>query len=175
VEARSTEEQRFEARLRALAPAIAALLRRRLGDGELRRDALQETLMRAWRARETYDAARPFGPWLGTIALRVASELERTNRRRRDGEPWREEDEAARSGPSPDDPGAELAHREELDRLGRAVAALAEVPRRIVLRFHRDGASVREVAEELAMPENTVKSHLRRARRLLARELGERP
>ena len=41
-----------------------------------------------------------------------------------------------------------------------------------MLRFYRDGAAVQRIARELAMPVNTVKSHLRRARLALASRLA---
>ncbi len=179
----------FERRLAQHAPALAALLRRTSPSPDLREDAVQETLTRAWQARESYDPARPMGPWLATIALRVAAELQRARRRRRDGEEWDEAtvEQAVRPvaggavGSDTDggdaagergDPLAQLARREECARLREALARLGEVQRRIALRFYRDGASVVQLAAELAMPANTVKSHLRRARLELARMLG---
>jgi RNA polymerase sigma-70 factor (ECF subfamily) len=67
---------------------------------------------------------------------------------------------------------AALVRREELLRLEQALAELPELPRRAFLAFHRDGRSLNQIAAEMGLPLNTLKSHLRRARQRLARELG---
>ena len=166
----------FERLLQRHAPGIAALMRRRVARFDRREDAaqeaLQEALARAWRMRAKFDATRSFGPWLAKVALRVALDLERARRRRPDGSDAREPTEDELAGEA-DDPAAELAKKEEAERLARAIERLPALPRAILLRFHRDGASVQQIAEERGLPLNTVKSHLRRARLRLARELEE--
>ncbi len=162
-------ETAFAAELARLQPAVAALLRRVVAATDLRHDALQEALARAWRHRASYDPARPLGPWLATIALRVAKEQERGRRRRpeRDGASVPDAEL-----PVGGDPRELLERREELARLGSAVAELPPLQRQIVERFYCHGAALAVIAEELLMPLNTVKSHLRRARLALAERLG---
>lgn len=59
---------------------------------------------------------------------------------------------------------------------GAAVYAVVAIERRVLLEFHQDGRSVREIARALGSPEGTVKSDLHRARRRLAERLDkERP
>jgi RNA polymerase sigma-70 factor (ECF subfamily) len=73
------------------------------------------------------------------------------------------------------DPAAAVELKGEVARL---LAALEELPAPVqsaFLRFHRDGATLHDISEELDIPLNTVKSHLRRARLRLAARLGERP
>jgi RNA polymerase sigma-70 factor (ECF subfamily) len=166
---RCESDAQFERRLADHAPAVAALLRRHSRSADLRHDALQETLVRAWRARDRYDPRRPFGPWLATIALRVARDLERGRRRRRDDASL---DELGREETTSGDPLLELAHRDEHARLEQALARLDDTPRRVLLLFHREQLAVQEIASTLGMPVNTVKSHLRRARIALAKALG---
>jgi RNA polymerase sigma-70 factor (ECF subfamily) len=166
-------EAAFARELERHRPALAALLRRVVGRADLRGDALQEACARAWRFRGQYDATRPIGPWLATIALRVARELDRRRRRRKDGGEWSDALAAslAEEGITGGDPLELLERREEMARLDAALADLGEPARRIVARFYREGATVEQLARELAMPVNTVKSHLRRARLELARRL----
>jgi len=71
------------------------------------------------------------------------------------------DDEGALAAP----PAAEAGVGESVEAL---LMPLAAVERDVLLRFHRDGRSVREIARALGMPEGTVKSHLHRARRRLA-------
>jgi DNA-directed RNA polymerase specialized sigma24 family protein len=48
------------------------------------------------------------------------------------------------------------------------LAVLRPLEREVLLRFHQNMESVREIALATDMPEGTVKSHLSRARRRLA-------
>jgi RNA polymerase sigma-70 factor (ECF subfamily) len=56
--------------LRELVPLLQRLLRRRLGFLQTtdREDLVQDILLSVHAARSTYDARRPFMPWLGSIA-----------------------------------------------------------------------------------------------------------
>jgi RNA polymerase sigma-70 factor (ECF subfamily) len=52
------------------------------------------------------------------------------------------------------------------------LARLSSLERALLLRFHAQGRSVHELAAELGLPEGTIKSHLHRARRKLAEDMG---
>ncbi len=54
--------------LKAMTPAIRALVRRRITDEALAEDVTQDVLLTVHRVRHTYDPARPILPWLATIA-----------------------------------------------------------------------------------------------------------
>lgn len=70
--------------LRALVPPLRAYVRRRLADPAEVDDVVQEILVAVHNARRSYDPARPFRPWLATIARRrVADRLVQLGRRRR--------------------------------------------------------------------------------------------
>ena len=74
---------------------------------------------------------------------------------------------AAPVGPDPET-------QERARALDRLIAGLAEVPRMVVALYYLEDRSVAEVAKTLRMPENTVKTHLSRARASLrAAWLGE--
>ena len=72
---------RFERLLAQHAPGVVAVLRRLVRRADRVDDALQQALLQAWAARERYDAARPFGPWLRAIAVRVAHDQRRAEAR----------------------------------------------------------------------------------------------
>ncbi len=167
---RSPAEEAFARRLAELRAAVASLLRRAVRHPDQRGDALQETFARAWAARGQYDATRPLGPWLATIAWRVAHEQERRRVRRREEEAV-EEPPASAHG---DEPLRLLERREEEAALAAALAQLPELPREVVRRFYAEGESVMAIAVALSLRENTVKSHLRRARLALAKTLAPR-
>ena len=73
------------------------------------------------------------------------------------------------------DADAEATRASECHRLRQEIAGLDEPVRSILLAYHVGEVPVREIALDLGMPENTVKSHLRRGRMLLRQRLEEEP
>jgi RNA polymerase sigma-70 factor, ECF subfamily len=65
------DEDAWRALLDDIAPSLAAFLRSRASAGNLE-DVYQEVLLAVHRVRHTYDARRPFEPWLFAIARFVA-------------------------------------------------------------------------------------------------------
>jgi len=61
----------------------------------------------------------------------------------------------------------------EYERVRQELARLEEPERSVMIAFHIGEVPVREIAGDMGLPENTVKSHLRRARLKLQRRLGE--
>ncbi|MCA8952232.1 MAG: sigma-70 family RNA polymerase sigma factor [Planctomycetes bacterium] len=119
-------------------------------------DALQETMVRAWRSRHTYDpAVGALEPWLLRIAFRAFLDL----RQRRDGSAGA--GETSEMPASIADPTRTAELREQMQVL---LACLPEIERDVLLRFHRDGESIAAIARWLGLPIGTVKSHLHRAR-----------
>jgi RNA polymerase sigma-70 factor (ECF subfamily) len=57
--------------------------------------------------------------------------------------------------------------------LARCIQRLPEIQRDVIMLFYFQEQSVEDVARMLDLPENTVKSHLRRARQELAAMLKE--
>ena len=130
-----------------------------------REDVIQEAMVRAWGSRRTFDETRPIEPWICTIALRVWIDVRvRRTREVRSSDGSEVERAVATDVSSPE---------VRLDLEGR-LAGLRRIERDLLLGFHRNGHSVRELARQFDLPENTVKSHLRRARhRLIALESEE--
>lgn len=56
--------------LEAITPYLRALAARRTGNSSDLEDTVQDILLTVHTVRHTYDPARPFGPWLLTIAKR---------------------------------------------------------------------------------------------------------
>jgi RNA polymerase sigma-70 factor (ECF subfamily) len=144
--------------LDAVAFRTACLLAGSAADAE---DALQEALVKAWRALPRFRSGAPFRPWLLTI---VANEA-RSRRRaagRRAGWTLRAAVEAqtAEDAPSPE---ATVLVRERSRELAGALGALPERDRVVlVLRYVLD-LSEREMAAVLDCRPGTVKSRLARA------------
>lgn len=140
---------------------------RSLGGGADTEDLVQDVMTRALAHRGSYDATRPLGPWLRRIALRAWLD-DRRRRQRHDG--------GASLDPADPADVAGVAHGtpslDGRDELARWLEALSDVEREALVGFHRDGCTVRELADRIGIPAGTVKSHLHRARRKLARRLG---
>jgi len=152
---------------RAYGSLVYAVAFRVLGDRSLCEEATQQTFLRAWRAAAGFDASRALGPWLATIARRVAIDLYRREAIRAAG---------ALESVAPDDPVLATAPATDavLDvwEVRRAVDALPAEQREVVRLQHFEGLTQDEIAARLNVPVGTVKSRLHRAHRRLALELG---
>jgi RNA polymerase sigma-70 factor, ECF subfamily len=134
-------------------------------------DALQETLLRAWRARDSFEPRAPVRAWAYRIATNVClTALERRERRK--------EDPLAHLEPFPDrllaGPEADAEAREAVELAFVAAVQLLPPRQRAVLLL-RDvlGWSAREAAELLDTSVASVNSALQRARATVEREHRE--
>ena len=128
-------------------------------------EAAQEAFARAYAQFATLRDRERFRAWLVRITWRLALDRQRANRRRQRREQAALESEP---GPTADD----LAARHEVhERLWRAVDALPEHLRSVLVLAAIEGYDVREVARLLELPEGTVKSRLHAARKRLRESL----
>ena len=139
-----------------------------VGSTTLAQEVTQETIVKAWRAAERFDAGCELGPWLATIARRTAIDTRRREARR----PEVAELDEARTA-SDVDPAFERA--EQSDEAWAVRAAIDQLPadERDVIRLqHLEGLTQTEVADRLGVAIGTVKSRSYRAHRRLAAALG---
>jgi RNA polymerase sigma-70 factor (ECF subfamily) len=137
------------------------------GDAE---EVAQDAFVRAWRALPGFRGECRFGTWLHRIVVRCAYDASARKRRRE----AREESLDAlreRRGGDPASPASveePIGSRDEArDRLGRLLERLTDVQRAVVTLYYYEDRSVEEVGGALALPVNTVKTHLHRARATL--------
>jgi RNA polymerase sigma-70 factor (ECF subfamily) len=138
---------------------------RSLGDAGLAEEAVQETFLRAWRAGERFDPQiGSLRTWLFAILRNVVIDLSR----------------ARASRPQLADGGAEPAV-EPLDeallawQVEEAMRRIGDQHRRVLVETYYRGRPYAEVAEELGVPEGTVKSRVYyglRALRVALEEIG---
>ncbi len=145
---------------------------RRLGVSEAEADdKAQEVFVIAYRRFSDFEE-RGHGPraWLFQIVLRVASDARR-HKRRHPEDPDGGDALSRESVEAPQQ--AELARREALGTLDRALATI-DVGRRAVLVLHEiEEMTAPEIAEVLEIPLNTVYSRLRVARMELEAALAK--
>jgi RNA polymerase sigma-70 factor (ECF subfamily) len=134
-------------------------------------DLTQETLVRAWRALESFDGAHPRA-WLLTILRNTHVNM---NRRRR---PDTVADVSILAGVRPAFGAlAEPTPEEQLvrdilpDDLERAIQSLDPKFQTVVVLVDVNGLTYAEVAETLGIPVGTVMSRLSRARRRMRAQL----
>jgi RNA polymerase sigma-70 factor (ECF subfamily) len=137
---------------------------RELGSPADAEDAVQETLLRAWRGLPRFRAQSSCGTWIYRICLNAISD-QRARSANRATTPL---DDVVEPG----DPRDAVREREVAGALQEALAGLDESFRTAVILYDVSGRSYGEIAEILAVPEGTVKSRIFRGRAELARRLG---
>lgn len=154
---------------RAYGSLVYGVAFRVLGDGGLCEEATQQTFLRAWRAAAGFDASGELGPWLATIARRVAIDLYRREAIRPVGplDSVAADDRALVTQPATD---AVL----DVWDVRRAVSELPTEQREVVRLQHFEGLGHDEIAACLGVPAGTIKSRSFRAHRRLALELRGR-
>ena len=146
-------ERRDERAFRALyarhSPGLYGLVRRLVGAADAQ-DVLQETWLRAARGLSGFRWDGALRTWLTGIALNCAREL------------WRAQ--GPRPAPAPEPEPRLVSEGRRID-LERAVDALAEGYRTVLLLHDAQGYTHAEIARLLGVDEGTSKSQLSRARR----------
>ena len=160
----SDEVQPHEEALRAYLQARCA------GLGEVD-DIVQETYARMLRAHGA-GVIRSTKSLLFTTARNAALDAFR-RRRVRPAEPLAPE-HADRVPADTPDAAESVSHRQELDLLAEAMAALPPQCREDMLRRYRDGAPCREIAAQLQLSPETIKVHLARGLRRCTDYFAER-
>jgi RNA polymerase sigma-70 factor (ECF subfamily) len=158
--------------LTLLAGVARQYARNRLGDVPWLDDVAQETLLTVHRARQTYDARRPFAPWFYAVLSSRMIDVLRKERRI----VAREVASDVLPEPAPPSPARESARASSVD-VTEVHAALGSLPprqRTVVSQLKLHDRSVREVSQELGMSESAVKVTAHRGYRTLRRLLGKR-
>ncbi len=151
------DEKEFAARIWAMRQTLFRICFSQLPSAQDREDAVQEALARAWRKRGQLREEGYLQTWLVRILLNVCHDMQRRAQRMVPTA----EIELPVQDTSPD--GA----------LREALLALPEKYRLPILLYYLEGYSLRQVAQMLRIPENTVKTRLSRGRQQLKERLHE--
>jgi RNA polymerase sigma-70 factor (ECF subfamily) len=147
---------------------LFAVAVRSLGDRERAADAVQETFVRAWRARERFDPTiASLRTWLHAINRNVVIDQLRASAVRPrlaavDGV------RLERSAP-PTAPDESIVDRE---LLAAAIRVLPEDQRRAILAVHYEGHTAADHARSIGVPAGTVRSWVHRGLCTLRTELA---
>jgi RNA polymerase sigma-70 factor (ECF subfamily) len=179
---RPSEERTLTSRLEGHRSELRSHCQRMLGSGFEAEDAVQETLVRAWRAYDRFDGRSSLRTWLYRIATNVCITMLRGPQRRAcpmDIGPSRDGTEAfaaagsggpMTTGPTDATDPAELAASRDAVRRAFVVALQALPPRQRAVLLLQDVLrwQAGEVAELLGSTEAAVRSAMQRARATLA-------
>ena len=165
--ARRGDAEAFGELVRRYQTAVYNVCYRLMGERREAEDMAQEAFIRAFTRLETFDLERPFAPWVRRVAANLC-----LNKLSSLPAPPVEVDEEH----DPDDPGqhpeALLEQRERADVLRAALLSLPSHYRAVIELRHYQDLSYEQIAQTLHLPIGDVKSHLFRARRLLAQKLS---
>ena len=151
----------FERLYRLFSPRIFGLCLRLTGQREMAEDCTQESFVAAWRALARFERRSRFSTWLHTIAVNCVLS-------KRKGLRFEYEIAEPTLGlPDRPDPGSGAP---PID-LERAIAALPEGARHVLVLVGIYGYSHAEAAQALGIAEGTCKAQMHRARHLLTSNL----
>jgi len=150
---------------------VFAILHRYEPDAQRMEDLAQETFLKAWRALATFDRRAPFEHWISKIAVRVALDHLRREKRRRNDIALPELGEDAldwlRSSEDSGEPSAQAA----TEWLQLALRELPPTDRVVITLQELEGRSVREIAQTMGISRVAVRVRALRARLKLRQAL----
>ncbi|GAB4455612.1 MAG: sigma-70 family RNA polymerase sigma factor [Anaerolineales bacterium] len=170
LQAQQGSDEAFTQLVETYQKPVYNLCYRMLGEPESAEDAAQETFLRAYQSLHRYDASRPFGTWILSIAAHYCIDNLRRKKFAMFSMDVETDDGATFELPdaSAPDPETESVRKEQRDRLHLLLKKLDATDRAaVILRYWYDFSEV-EIANSLNLTVSAVKSRLHRSRRALA-------
>ncbi|MEM6898194.1 MAG: sigma-70 family RNA polymerase sigma factor [Pseudomonadota bacterium] len=152
-------EKEFKAELASLIPHLRAFARSLCGDAVLADDLAQDAMLKAWKARGSFEAGTNMKAWSFTILRNLFYSEKRRSWRRQPLDP----EVAEATLVARDDPSDSM----ELLALRNALKTLPEDQREALILAGAGGLAYEEVAEICGCAVGTVKSRVSRARAAL--------
>jgi len=148
------DKQAYGLLLGELTDVLTIYLRSQFGQFELLEDCVQECLLAVHKARHTYDPARPFRPWMFTIARHKTIDILRQSTRTVDIEKTDVMEEI--------DPTTMATFQRLMDG-AKLLVGLSDDHREVLMLTKYMGLTTLEVASSLGISESAVKARLRRS------------
>ncbi len=152
--AQAGDKAAYNQLLKAMVPAIRALVCRKIRDEERVEDVIQETLLAIHRVRHTYDPQRPILPWVAAIASARTIDALRQHSRRQEVQ----DEEALQRQPA-----ESKEATADTDILSGYLDTLPRRQREVVESVHLREQSLAQTAVETHQSLSAVKSLLHRA------------
>jgi len=159
-------DSRFENLVNTHGRLVLNVAMRILGDADLAKDVHQEVFLAVWQRWHSYNGQVHWNAYLYRVAVRKAMEL--TRRRRAAPIP----DDSVEPAVAAAEPDMNLRVDELRQKLTAALAKLPERQAEVFVLSRIEGLDHAAIAEILGCSPNTVRVHLHRAVRQLAREMS---
>jgi RNA polymerase sigma-70 factor (ECF subfamily) len=161
----------FERLFRSYQPRLRRFLEPMAGRPGIVDEVINDTMLLVWHRADAYNHQSKVSTWIFAIAYRKALQALRGEGVVASAD---EQDEDAAPDPGPEQ---QLEREEARSALGRALSGLSFEHRAVVQMTYFHGLGVREIADIVECPVDTVKTRLfharRRLRAMLAGELGD--
>ena len=139
-------------------------VQRRLRDASLAEEVVADVFFEVWRSAHSFAGASRPSTWIFGIAHFKCVGARRDRRRHKRASMISTNVETLHRFADDRDTDEQIAAREELRHLQESIAALPEEQRRVVELALIQGLPYGEIAEQLHVPEGTVKTRVARAR-----------
>lgn len=135
-------------------------------------DITQETFLRAYRAIDSFKLGRPFKPWVYRITRNLCIDRGRKIARRLPEESL-DGNEIVKVTASSDRPGPDQTYdkKELREVLEKAIGQLREGYRELIVLFHLEGLSIKEISNITGLKGTVIKNRLYRGRQALKKIL----
>ena len=136
-------------------------------------DVVSESFQKAFAALQSFDTSREFRPWLLTIATRTAldhlSSIQREDEKK-EGIKQKATSEGSEGGAEISDttPEEEIINGEVHQRLMQFIDELPSLYKDVMIKYMIEELEYEEIARELDLPLNTVRTRIRRGKQHLA-------
>jgi RNA polymerase sigma-70 factor (ECF subfamily) len=177
------DHQEFARLVKRWEEPIRRLCTRMTGDPHRGEDLKQDTFLRVFETRKSYEATGRFSTFLWRVALNLCYDELRRQQRRQEflHQPLVSGPESELPEPIAEVPGPDLrtSQLEEGELVRQAVLQLPEIYRTVIVLRHYQELRLAKIAEILEIPEGTVNSRLAEAltrlSRILAPKFKENP
>ena len=169
------ETEAFGELVRRYQRPVYGLIVRMVRNAAIAEEIAQDVFIKVYGRLESYDPLRKFSSWLFKVAHNAT--IDHLRRRRVPTVPLESPPEEGAqladvlAGPEREGPEQIAARGELAVALERAMEALRPQQREVLLLRFRHGLSYTEMAAVMGLPLGTIKTHLHRARKGLARAL----
>jgi len=150
---------------------LFAVLHRYARDRPTLEDLAQETFVKAWRALHQFDGRAPLEHWLTRIAVRVALDHLRKERRRRDEVHLEDLGEGALEWLRSESAGTELEGAQAAELLALAMRELTPAEQVVITMQELEGRSIKEICQRTGASNVATRVRAMRARAKLKRVL----
>ncbi len=140
---------------------------RMTGNREDSMDIVQEVLFRVYRSLASFDLKKPFLPWVYRITWNLCADRGRKIGRSPSEGPLSPNEKEFQSAPTELGPEKAYENKEIKLLLNDAIDKLGDGYKELIVMFHIQGFSIKEISQITGMKETVIKNRLYRGRQML--------